>query len=282
MVLNAYCVLFLRLFASYFSKISAVFNCLISSSTKYIHLAFRHMNNVCIFMDMYFFWKSWGNRGRVQYYRLLIKCVILARYSVNNLYSSCTTESVLIKCNYSVSLAEPEFANTEYSNSTSVCSLLPFTHKQTNSLTRITSLMGQISYQCKLPALHGNLLRFANTPAWNLLPELNFCRMLQQSVCGGGGVAWMERDEKPLTRWYLWEWTSVTIDIKWRQQMMFFKFTDTNTCLQFLFTLLAGWLFWFYSQVFPNLILILSDFNRNGLQPAVGNGRILSRLNLSK
>lgn len=34
--------------------------------------------------------------------------------------------------------------------------------------------MGQISYQCKLPALCGNLLRFANIPAWNLLTELNF------------------------------------------------------------------------------------------------------------
>lgn len=34
--------------------------------------------------------------------------------------------------------------------------------------------MGQISYQCKLPALHGNLLRFANEPAWNLLKQLDF------------------------------------------------------------------------------------------------------------
>lgn len=109
-----------------------------------------------------------------------------------------------------------------------------------------------------------------------------FPYITKECVCGGGRVACMERDEKPVTRWYLWEWTTVTIDIKWRQQMMFVKFTDTNTCLQFLFTLFAGWLFYFYSQVFANLILILSDFNRKGLQPAVGNGRILSRLNLSK
>lgn len=109
-----------------------------------------------------------------------------------------------------------------------------------------------------------------------------FSCILQQSVCWGGGMACMERDAKPVTGWYLWEWTSVTIDIKWRQQIMFLKFTDTNTGLQFLFTLFSGWLFYFYSQVFANLILILSDFNRKGLQPAVGNGRILSRLNLSK
>lgn len=68
--------------------------------------------------------------------------------------------------------------------------------------------------------------------------------------CWGGGMACMERDEKPVTRRYLWEWTSVTIDIKWRQQMMFFRFTDTNTCLQYLFTLFAGWWFYFYSEFF--------------------------------
>lgn len=34
--------------------------------------------------------------------------------------------------------------------------------------------MGQISHQCKFPALCGNLLKFANAPAWNLLTELNF------------------------------------------------------------------------------------------------------------
>lgn len=63
---------------------------------------------------------------------------------------------------------------------------------------------------------------------------------------------------------------------------MFVKFADTNTCLPFLFTLLAGQLFYFSSQVFANLILILSDFGRKGTQPAEGNGRILSSFTLSK
>jgi len=45
--------------------------------------------------------------------------------------------------------------------------------------------MGQISYGCKLPALHGNLLRFADTPAWNLLAELNF-PIYYSRVCVGG------------------------------------------------------------------------------------------------
>lgn len=118
MFLNTYCVLFLRPFASYFSKISAAFNCFISTNTKYIHLAFRHISSVCIFMD--FFGKSYRNRGRVPYYCLLVKCVTLVDYGLFNEYLSCATESVPIKCNYSVSPARLEFVNKAHSNSTSV------------------------------------------------------------------------------------------------------------------------------------------------------------------
>lgn len=90
------------------------------------------------------------------------------------------------------------------------------------------------------------------------------------------------QDEKPGTGWCLRERTSVAIDFTWSQQVMFVKFADTNTCLPFLFTLLAGQLFYFSSQVFANCILILSDFSRKGTQPAEGNGRILSSFTLSK
>lgn len=94
-----------------------------------------------------------------------------------------------------------------------------------------------MSYPYKLPALYGNLLRFANTLAWNLFAEFIFIA----TVCVLRGRDSMHReDEKPVTGWYLLEWTSVTIDIKWRQQMMLFKFTDTNICLQFLLPFLLG------------------------------------------
>lgn len=71
------------------------------------------------YLWIFFSLKIWGERGRVRCYSLLVKCAILVRYSqitCTQLVPQNQFQSNVI----SVSFAEPEFVNKEYSNSTLV------------------------------------------------------------------------------------------------------------------------------------------------------------------